>query len=383
MKVMFGNKPVEIGIQTARSEHTHDEYETKEEALLKLQEAKSYTDDAIEELYGADSVNAPTIREIASDEVATALANFKPGIDEAAVAAIVELHNTDDLAHGNIKNDISLLQENKANIIHEHNDLYYTEEEIDSKFTSINEFIQEVQNGTEIIPKASYAESAMKDADGNTIVDTYETKTESIEKLTEAKSYADEAALKVKNDLLNGAADAYDTLKELGDLIDGNKTALDALELVANSKADMEHTHELSEILGDDAVLPIESGGTGATTAEEALANLGAKRMVEITQAEFEALEEKDENTLYIFSDGVDEINQMEMHIKNNFIHVTAAEKEKWNNVDFSAIEQKITALEDKIGDKLDNVPKFSYGTQDLEAGVTPLAEGELYFVYE
>lgn len=52
------------------------------------------------------------------------------------------------------------------------------------------------------------------------------------------------AAEAVKNELLNGAGDAFDTLKELGDLISSNKDALSALELAATGKADKEHTHE-------------------------------------------------------------------------------------------------------------------------------------------
>ena len=65
--------------------------------------------------------------------------------------------------------------------------------------------------------------------------------------LTEAKSYADNAATTaantVKNDLLNGAGVAYDTLKELGDLIDDNKDAIDALEDIAAGKANATHIH--------------------------------------------------------------------------------------------------------------------------------------------
>lgn len=64
-----------------------------------------------------------------------------------------------------------------------------------------------------------------------------ETKSDASAKLAEAKSYADSAATKVKNDLLNGAGTAYDTLKELGDLIDVNVDAIEALERVASSKA--------------------------------------------------------------------------------------------------------------------------------------------------
>ena len=66
--------------------------------------------------------------------------------------------------------------------------------------------------------------------------------------LGSAKEYAESIGNTVKNDLLNGAGEAYDTLKELGELIDVNKDALEALETVATGKADKEHTHPVSEI---------------------------------------------------------------------------------------------------------------------------------------
>lgn len=52
------------------------------------------------------------------------------------------------------------------------------------------------------------------------------------------------AADAVKNELLNGAGAAYDTLKELGDLIETNKDALASLEILAGGKADAEHMHD-------------------------------------------------------------------------------------------------------------------------------------------
>ena len=58
--------------------------------------------------------------------------------------------------------------------------------------------------------------------------------------LSQANEYTDS----VKNDLLNGAGGAYDTLKELGDLIDENTDAIDALEIIAASKADKTHNHD-------------------------------------------------------------------------------------------------------------------------------------------
>lgn len=90
---------------------------------------------------------------------------------------------------------------------------------------------------------ATSATKATQDGSGNTITSTYETKSDASAKLTEAKTYADSAASKVKNDLLSGAGGAYDTLKELGDLIDINVDAIDALEIVAANKADKGHTH--------------------------------------------------------------------------------------------------------------------------------------------
>lgn len=54
----------------------------------------------------------------------------------------------------------------------------------------------------------------------------------------------------VKNDLLNGAGAAYDTLKELGNLIDENVDAIEALETVATGKADKEHGHEIEDVTG-------------------------------------------------------------------------------------------------------------------------------------
>jgi hypothetical protein len=58
------------------------------------------------------------------------------------------------------------------------------------------------------------------------------------------KAEIDASAEAVKNDLLNGAGTAYDTLKELGDLIDDNQDAIEALEIVATNKADKEHNHD-------------------------------------------------------------------------------------------------------------------------------------------
>lgn len=148
-------------------------------------------------------------------------------------------------------------------------------------------------NTTDLATDAQNAAKATQDASGNVITSTYETKTDASAKLAEAKSYADSAATTVKNDLLNGAGEAYDTLKELGELIDDNKDAIDALEDIATSKANASHPHGNITNAGaigtvankaiitttngvlTTGIVPIASGGTGATTAAEALTSLG------------------------------------------------------------------------------------------------------------
>ena len=62
--------------------------------------------------------------------------------------------------------------------------------------------------------------------------------------LASAKTYADG----IKNALLNGAGSAYDTLKELGNLIDDNTDAIEALETIASGKANATHAHAISDI---------------------------------------------------------------------------------------------------------------------------------------
>lgn len=116
---------------------------------------------------------------------------------------------------------------------------------------------------------ATSATKATQDASGNVITSTYETKTNVASKLTEAKTYADSAATtaanKVKNDLLNGAGGAYDTLKELGDLIDDNQDAIEALEVVASSKADKTHTHAIADVSGLQSALDGKASSSHGT----------------------------------------------------------------------------------------------------------------------
>lgn len=95
-----------------------------------------------------------------------------------------------------------------------------------------------------------------------------ETKTDASAKLAEAKTYADNAAVKVKDDLLNGAGAAYDTLKELGDLIDTNVDAIDALEVIAASKANASDLTTHTGNKSNPHNVTLDQLGVTATAAE-------------------------------------------------------------------------------------------------------------------
>ena len=83
--------------------------------------------------------------------------------------------------------------------------------------------------------------------------------------IAEAKAYADSAASKIKSDLLNGASDAYDTLKELGDLIVDNTDAIDALEIIASGKANSEHCHAIADVSGLQTALDGKAASSHGT----------------------------------------------------------------------------------------------------------------------
>lgn len=65
--------------------------------------------------------------------------------------------------------------------------------------------------------------------------------------------------------MLNGAGDAYDTLKELGELIDDNTDAIDALEIVAAGKADKTHYHIVSDVSDLQSTLDTKFAKTGGS----------------------------------------------------------------------------------------------------------------------
>ena len=229
----------------------------------------------------------------------------------------------------------------KANVSHNHDDKYYTQDQVNTKLAEVNTSIDDITSGEVVVEEAKHAQSATtaESCTGNaatattasklgtdtvgsttqpiylnngvatevtkidiahggtnattaadartnlgvystTDVDTklsgksdtshnhdakYDVRGAAAEALTSAKTYADNAATKVKNDLLNGAGTAYDTLKELGDLIDNNQDAIEALETVASGKADAVHSHAIADVSGLQSALDGKAASSHGT----------------------------------------------------------------------------------------------------------------------
>lgn len=261
----------------------------------------------------------------------------------------------------------------KANIDHNHNEMYYTESEIDSKISAVNTSITNITNGSVIVKEAEHAISAdiadtatkatkadtathatkadsateathatnanhattadsattagsatraTQDGNGKVISSTYETKTDASAKLEEAKAYADSvsssAANTVKNDLLNGAGAAYDTLKELGDLIDENVSAIDALETVASSKADKDHNHAIADVTNLQSTLDGKANqsaldGVSAVANEAKAASTANTSAISSNTSAISAHTERITNLESKVGDGFEEITSAEI----------------------------------------------------------------------
>lgn len=186
--------------------------------------------------------------------------------------------NTEFEAVATAMNALEDAIDGKSDSTHTHDDRYYTESEIDSKISEINqntqsyidEKISEIPSvdgytKTEVDNKLSYKADSTHNHDSD-----YDTKGAAASALASAQAYADSAAATVKNDLLNGAGDAYNTLKELGDLIDTNVDAIEALETVAAGKADKSHSHAISDVSGLQSALD----GKAAASHSHTVANI-------------------------------------------------------------------------------------------------------------
>ena len=173
----------------------------------------------------------------------------------------------------------------KADNNHTHGDIYYTETEVNSLLTTKSDnthnhdtFYDALGSASSALASAKvYADELIEDevANRNSAIATAKSSaistaasdatTKANNALASAKTYADSVGTTVKNDLLNGAGSAYDTLKELGDLIIDNADAIEALETITSGKANASHTHAISDVTGLQSALDGKANASHGT----------------------------------------------------------------------------------------------------------------------
>lgn len=82
---------------------------------------------------------------------------------------------------------------------------------------------------------------------------------------TAVKSYVDKAVNKVKDDIIDGAPEAYDTLKEMSDYIASHESVKDGLLTQIGSKANANDVYSKTEA---DSTFIAQADYTQATEAE-------------------------------------------------------------------------------------------------------------------
>ena len=155
------------------------------------------------------------------------MAETKKYLDQEGVAHLWSKINMQDYPNNELLiGVIEAIDETKADAVHSHDDLYYTESEVDAKIDALSGQIYGNSSGDVVVAQAeeayhaiaadnaneanyavtadsansctgnaATATKATQDADGNVITTTYETKSDAESKLAEAKEYTDDAIL--------------------------------------------------------------------------------------------------------------------------------------------------------------------------------------------
>ena len=206
----------------------------------------------------------------------------------------------------------------KADKIHSHDDLYYTEGEVDSLFEiydtlkqdrnlivtfadsakktsshSSTEIYNAINSGTTVYFNNGATNFAYLEGNANIVTfyncfynndrmlaDVYEirgTAVGNVHYQTNIVKQEDinNAVAALKDQLLNGAGEAYDTLKELGELIDDNRDAIEALEVIAGVQSDWNQSNESAKDFIKNRTHWVEDQSIAELVCEETLDNSG------------------------------------------------------------------------------------------------------------
>ncbi len=158
-----------------------------------------------------------------------------------------------------------------------------------SSITSINGKIAELESALDALEGVVASSTNIDDANVS------EATTYSSSKIASEITAAKQA---VKDDLLNGAGEAYDTLKELGDLIRANQDAIASLETLAAGHVKYTEAQTITDEQKTIARNNIGAASQAAVEAAQTQADKGvadaatAKSAADAAQADVDALSE-------------------------------------------------------------------------------------------
>lgn len=171
---------------------------------------------------------------------------------------------------------------------------------------------------------ATSATKATQDASGNVITSTYETKDAASAKLNEAKTYTDTAI----SNLINGAPTTLDTLGEIATAMAENEEVVAALDAAIGGKADKSHTHTIANVSGLQSALDgkaASSHGTHVSYSTTAPVMDGAASAGSASSVARSDHKHPTDTSRAAQAD-------LDTHVSNTTVHITSAERTKWNS---------------------------------------------------
>lgn len=247
---------------------------------------------------------------------------------------------------------------NKSDISHSHDDMYYTEAEINVKISDINTSIGNVDtsvtniiNGTTVVPNANNAENsniansankATSDGDGNIISSTYETKDNANSKLEEAKDYADTIIIN-KSDINHNHDSNYDPIGSASE-------ALASAKEYTNNK-----TSDLASATMIDNKISAHNIETNAHDDIRILINDLTTRLNALADSDDITLDQLSEIVAYIKSNKelIDNVTTSKINISDIINNLTTnVDNKPLSAAQGVAIKSLIDALETKVNNK-------------------------------
>lgn len=162
---------------------------------------------------------------------------------------------------------------------------------------------------TAVKARVDTAESAIEAlqtaVDGALKINDTTASTTTVYSSSKVESVVSASAQQVKDDLLNGAGTAYDTLKELGDLIKTNQDAISSLEAIAAGHVRFDQAQTLTEEqktqarsnIGAASATEVSANADAISALEEVVDSLSGGTATDLTQIKQDITDIKAKNT--------------------------------------------------------------------------------------